>query len=160
MQLGSSAIPMKDTVLHYVLQEMILQPKEVEQLPLQYYAEVTGAWATKDPQVLHVLDPLHVYTEGFLETRLKWRAKEPLTLLELRCYTLQQPLMIPVKERESYFGCFSWVELERADVMGGAGDSSSGEWVLQAALSDADFAQKQDILRDKLHLLQTEQLQV
>ncbi len=36
------------------LQEMVLQPKEVDQLPLQYYAEVTGAWATKDPQVLQV----------------------------------------------------------------------------------------------------------
>lgn len=32
------------------MQEMSLQPKEVEQLPLQYYAEVTGAWTTSDSQ--------------------------------------------------------------------------------------------------------------
>lgn len=142
---------------------MVLQPKDVEQLPLQYYAEVTGAWATKDPQVLQVLEPLHVYAEGFLETRLKWRAKEPLTLLELRCYTLQQPLMIPVEQRESYFGCFSWVELDPADVLGeaaAAGGDSRGEWVLHAALNDAEFAQKQGVLRQQLQLLQTEQLQV
>lgn len=135
---------------------MVLQPKEVDPLPLQYFAEITGAWTTKDPQVLNVLDPLHVYAGGFLETRLKWRAKEPLTLLELRCYTLQQPLQIPVKQREGYFGCFSWVQLEEADVL--SGGVESGVWELQAALSDAAFAEKQGVLRSGLQQLQVEQL--
>lgn len=135
------------------LQEMVLQPKEVEQLPLQYYAEVTGAWTTQDPQVLAVLDPLHVYAEGFLDTRLKWRAKEPLTLLELRCYRLQRPLLLPVKQRQGYFGCFSWVELEQADVL-------PGSWEVEPALSDGEFAAKQAVLRAGLQKLQVEELQL
>lgn len=138
----------------------MLQPKEVNQLPLQYYAEITGAWTTKDPHVLQVLDPLHVYAEGFLETRLKWRAKEPLTLLELRCYTLQQPLLIPVKERESYFGCFSWVQLEPADALSAAGQGHEHVWNLQAALSDAEFSEKQAVLRNSLEQLQADRLEV
>lgn len=140
-----------------LLQEMVLQPKEVEQLPLQYYAEVTGAWTTQDPQVLAVLDPLHVYAEGFLDTRLKWRAKEPLTLLELRCYRLQRPLLLPVKQREGYFGCFSWVGLEDADVLPAGGSSS---WEVEPALSDGEFAAKQGVLRAGMQRLQVEELLV
>jgi hypothetical protein len=34
--------------------------------------------------------------------RLKWRSKDPLTLLELRALVLQQPLQLPA--REQYFG--------------------------------------------------------
>jgi hypothetical protein len=34
--------------------------------------------------------------------RLKWRSKDPLTLLELRTWVLQQPLQLPA--REQYFG--------------------------------------------------------
>jgi hypothetical protein len=140
---------------------MVLQSKEVEQLPLQYYAEVTGAWTTKDPQVLNVLEPLHVYAEGFLETRLKWRAKEPLTLLELRCYRLQQPLLLPVKQREQYFGCFSWVQLEAADVVPvGAAEKGPNVWELEAALTDDEFVQRQGVLRAGLQQLQVEQLEI
>lgn len=139
-----------------LLQEMVLQPKEVEQLPLQYYAEVTGAWTTQDPQLLAVLDPLHVYVEGFLDTRLKWRAKEPLTLLELRCYRLQRPLLLPVKQREGYFGCFSWVQLDDADVLPAGGNS----WEVEPALSNEEFAAKQAVLRAGLQQLQAEELRV
>jgi hypothetical protein len=139
---------------HRGLQEMVLQPKAVDQLRLQYYAEVTGSWTTQDPEVLAVLDTQHVYAEGFLDTRLKWRAKEPLTLLELRCYRLQRPLLLPVKQREGYFGCFSWVQLEDADVLP-PGDSS---WEVEAALSDGDFAAKQAVLRAGLQRLQAEEL--
>jgi hypothetical protein len=137
---------------------MLLQPKEVDQLPLQYYAEVTGAWTTLGPQVLQVLDPLHVYAEGFLDARLKWRAKEPLTLLELRTYKLQQPVSIPVKQREGYFGCFSWVELESQDVLTAGGGGAGGVWQLEAALTDEEFAQRQSVLREGLQRLQAKSL--
>lgn len=106
-----------------------------------------------------MLEPLHVYADGFLETRLKWRAKEPLTLLELRCYRLQQPLMIPVQQREPYFGCFSWVQLQDEDVFGSSG-GSSGAWELTPALSDAEFERHQAVLRDALKRLQAEALRL
>eukprot|EP00775_Hariotina_reticulata_P010057 gene10057-biopygen12023 len=162
---------------------MQLEPKQLLELPLTCFAEVTGAWTTQDAAVLTALDPLHVYAEGFLDTRLKWRAKEPLTLLELRCFQLQQPLVIPT--RPEYFGCFSWVTLLPEDAEGlseasslaapastaaaVAGDegttargqvegSEGGSWKMQAALSDEQFKQRQHILRKQLAELQCHQL--
>jgi hypothetical protein len=51
------------------LQEMQLEPRQLQHIPLAYFAAITGAWTTKDPRVLQLLDPLHVHAEGFLETR-------------------------------------------------------------------------------------------
>jgi hypothetical protein len=51
------------------LQEMQLDPRQLQHIPLTYFATITGAWTTRDPQVLQQLDPLHVHTEEFLETR-------------------------------------------------------------------------------------------
>jgi len=82
-----------------VFADLHLEPKQLPELPLQCFAEVSGAWTTQDPAILSALDALHTYAEGFLQTRLKWRAKEPLTLLELRCFQLQQPLIIPTRTR-------------------------------------------------------------
>ncbi|EFJ49681.1 hypothetical protein VOLCADRAFT_89645 [Volvox carteri f. nagariensis] len=85
---------------------MRLEPKSESVLRLPYVAQVTGAWTTYDSQVLPVLDDFHVWTEQFIETRLKWRANQPITVMELRCWRLAQPLELPVTE--SLFGCFSW----------------------------------------------------
>ena len=47
---------------------------------------------------------------AFIETRLKWRKTQPLTVMELRVWRLAKPLQLAMKEE--YFGCFSWGELE------------------------------------------------
>ncbi|CAD7704616.1 unnamed protein product, partial [Ostreobium quekettii] len=75
-------------------------------LPIQHFALVTGAWATKDPHILAVLEDLHIWTDQYIEGRLKWRSSQPLTVLEVRCYTLPQPKALAM--REDFSGCFSW----------------------------------------------------
>lgn len=65
-------------------QEMALEPKSLPALQLNCLATITGAWATHDPMVLQATDPLHVWGPEFLEARLKWRSKQPITILELR----------------------------------------------------------------------------
>lgn len=142
-----------------------MDPKKMPEILLTYFAEVTGAWTTRDPRVLQQLDALHVYAEGFLQTRLKWRSKDPLTLLELRCYKLEQQLSVPA--REQYSGCFSWVELLPEDAgvtdKGTAGSQTGSRqqsWHLQPALADSDFRQKQELLRQQLQQLDVEELAV
>ncbi|WIA34170.1 hypothetical protein OEZ86_012529 [Tetradesmus obliquus] len=118
----SEAQLLKPGIAERYQQEMQLEPRQLQHIPLAYFAAITGAWTTKDERVLQQLDPLHVHSEGFLETRLKWRSKDPLTLLELRAWVLQQPLQLPA--REQYFGCFSFVELLAED-MGLAGSTAA-----------------------------------
>lgn len=134
-----------------------MEPRQMQHIPLAYFACITGAWTTEDPEVLRQLEPLHVYAEGFLETRLKWRSKDPLTLLELRCWVLQQPLQLPA--REQYFGCFSFVELLPEDTgLKAAATAASGAWQMVAALTDAEFAEKQAVLRQQLQQLEVQKL--
>jgi hypothetical protein len=140
-----------------------LEPRSLAAVPLAVYCRVTGAWTTADTRVLDALDPrLHVCGPGFLDARLKWRADKPLTLLEVRAYALTPPLQLPATE--DLFGCFSWVPVP-ATALGRVGSSSDSEGEVGAvalakalagarpALSDADFAARQALLREGLEKL-------
>lgn len=59
-------------------------PKAQQQLSFPFAAQITGAWTTMDTNVLPAVQPLHICAPGFLENRLRWRAAQPLTILELR----------------------------------------------------------------------------
>ncbi|GLI61969.1 hypothetical protein VaNZ11_004535 [Volvox africanus] len=143
---------LKPGVAERYAEAMRLEPKSEAVLQLPYIAQVTGAWTTYDPQVLQVLDDFHVWTEQFIETRLKWRAKQPITVLELRCWKLKQKLELPVTE--SLFGCFSWVDL--AAQLQREGELQLG--VASPVVCDSDFLTRQQRLREALVHIQAEPL--
>ncbi|KAI8463142.1 MAG: hypothetical protein J3K34DRAFT_445044 [Monoraphidium minutum] len=133
---------------------MALEPKALDVIPLGQYAEVTGAWVTSDARVLQALDPLHVWAEGFLDARLKWRQQQPLTLLELRVYAVSPPLLLPTSEE--LFGCFSWVGLPGV----AAADIDAALARRAPAMGDAEFAERQELLRARLAGLDVQVLQL
>jgi hypothetical protein len=139
---------------------MSLEPRKLSAVPLPALAFVTGAWATCDATgVLEATRPLHVYGPGFLDARLKWRSKEPLTLLELRMYALQPPVELPV--REEFWGCFSWLELSAGDgdaLPVSREDTAAAQWRAVPALSDVEFSERQALLRSALAGLDAEPL--
>jgi hypothetical protein len=70
------------------MQEMQLEPRQLQRIPLAHFAAITGAWTTRYPRVLQQLEPLHVHAEGFLETRCGSGNKPQL--LPLRAEVMQQ----------------------------------------------------------------------
>lgn len=66
--------------------DCLVDPKSQSILNFNCLAEVTGTWATTDPNVLAALDALHIYGPNFLNARLRWRPTQPLTILEVRAY--------------------------------------------------------------------------
>ena len=74
-------------------------------------AEVYGAYEVSEPDELEALDPYHLWTPEYAESRLKWRPKKPLTVLVLRTYLLPEPTQF--EYRAEYGGCKSWIELEK-----------------------------------------------
>jgi len=59
------------------------------------------------------LDPLLskvIWTSDYAESRLQWKARDPLTVLVCRAYRLDDP--ITVDWSDAYGGCTSWVPLE------------------------------------------------
>jgi hypothetical protein len=76
------------------------------------FAEVRGAYELSEAEELETLDPYHIWTHAYAETRLTWRPKKPLTVLVLRIYVLPKP--VELEYRAEYGGCKSWIELEKS----------------------------------------------
>jgi hypothetical protein len=97
--------------------------------PLRFssFAEVEGTYEISEAEGLSALDPHHMWTPEFTESRFKWRPKKPLTVLVLRTYLLSETVELPY--RDEYGGCKSWIELQERVSVEGA----------RAALSDENF---------------------
>ena len=122
------------------MQELRRDPKAEKELKLEVLAEVSGVWTTNDPEALSSLDELHIWSQQYVENRLSWRAKQPLTILELRCSHLKPPLVVP--NADMLWGCFSFAELE--DV------AFDGLLPSQLVLEDETFKKQQRALRERL----------
>jgi hypothetical protein len=97
---------------YHDLLRSILDRRDDDPVIFTSFAEVYGAYEVSEAEELEALDPHHVWTHEYAESRLKWRPKKPLTVLVLRTYLLPEP--IELEYRESYGGCKSWIELEEA----------------------------------------------
>ena len=123
------------------LQELEFNQKTATHLTIQHVASVTGCWTTFDPHVLPALSDHHVWTDDFLSSRLKWRPKQPITVMELRCRQLHDALVIP--SRDTYWGCFPWVELEH-------GVENVDIRAAASVIEDSDFKDRQQCIRRAL----------
>jgi hypothetical protein len=103
------------------------------------FAEVHKAYEVSETEDLEALDPYHIWTHAYAESRLKWRPKKPLTVLVLRTYLLPEP--VEFEYRPEYGGCKSWIELEKAIPTVGS----------QPALDDAAF---EELIRPTLGVLE------
>jgi len=97
--------------------------------PLRFtsFAEVKGAYEISEPESLEAIDPYHMWTPEYAESRFKWRPKKPLTVLVLRTYLLPETVELPYMDE--YGGCKSWIEFQESVSVEGA----------RPALSDTDF---------------------
>lgn len=125
-QKGEQLKPAYHELLRY-----ILEMRDDGPVIFTSFAEVYGAYEVSEAEELEALDPHHVWTHEYVESRLKWRPKKPLTVLVLRVYLLEEP--VEFEYRAEYGGCKSWIELERSIPVVGArpalDDTSFGELV-------------------------------
>lgn len=112
---------------HQDLMNEIPDRKDDGPLLFTSFAEVQTAREISEPEALEAIDPHHIWTPEYAESRFKWRPKKPLTILVLRTYLLPEPVELPY--REGYGGCKSWIELEESVSTEGA----------KPALDDREF---------------------
>lgn len=101
-------------------------------------ARVTASFDILDERQLAPLRPFHVWSDGYVLERLRWRPTKPLAALSLRVYNLPQPVELPF--HPSYRGCTSWLTLE-CEL-----DCSEA----RPAIEDADYAARVEQLRAAL----------
>jgi len=73
------------------------------------WADIVGVATVDDPEVLDALDGKVVWSRAYVETRFRWKARDPLHVLALRVHRLAEPVVVPY--RDEYGGCTSWVDL-------------------------------------------------
>lgn len=73
------------------------------------FADIVGVATITDPGVLDALDGKVIWSREYVESRFRWKARDPLHLLALRVHRLATPVTVPFDER--YGGCTSWVDL-------------------------------------------------
>lgn len=85
-------------------------PKEA--VDIEYYAVADSVIQITGPEVLKRLQGRHIWSEQILQERFQFGREPGLHALLTRVYRRLAPERFAL--RESYGGCKSWVELERA----------------------------------------------
>lgn len=120
------------------LQAVLANRGGADQVTLRYWATVAEVFEVTETSQLESLAPLHLWSAGYAEDRLRWKPRHPLQVMALRVYRLAQPATLPVLAE--YGGCTSWLTLAEAISLEGA----------RPALSDAEFDEQLGRVRQAL----------
>jgi hypothetical protein len=79
------------------------------QIPILGYVETLGVHEFWTGESIAALTELGIWTQAFVEARLRWKPREPLSVFRLQAFTLSTPLLVPADEVPRK--CYSWLEL-------------------------------------------------
>ncbi|WP_025678213.1 DUF1802 family protein [Paenibacillus massiliensis] len=100
----------KENDRHFV--EESLQGWDVadSHVTIRTYAKLVEDIEIVDQQMLDKLRDYHMWTDDFAEARLKWKRQQPLHVLLLQVFKLEQPVELPILPE--YTGCRSWLSMD------------------------------------------------
>lgn len=81
-----------------------------EKINISSWAEITDILTVSEAAKITALSPYHIWNEKFVSDRLKWKPHQPLYILLLRTYQLNNVIEIPYTSE--YGGCKSWINLQ------------------------------------------------
>ena len=77
---------------------------------LSSYAEARRVAEINDASILNKLEKYHVWNESYVNARMAYNPKKPMSVILVRVYNLQNP--IRVDTRQEWAGCKSWIPLD------------------------------------------------
>lgn len=80
-----------------------------EAITLPAWAEVVAVAEVRDPTEVDAVADKTIWSREYAEQRLRWKRRDPLTVLALRVHVLDEPIVVPWSD--DYGGCTSWVDL-------------------------------------------------
>ncbi len=79
------------------------------QVRVEGWADAVGVATITEPEVLDALDGRVIWSRDYVESRFRWKRRDPLHVVALRVYRLAEAVVVPY--RDEYGGCTSWVDL-------------------------------------------------
>jgi hypothetical protein len=106
---------------------------------LHGWADIVDIATITEPEHLDALDSKLVWSRDYVESRFKWKRRDPLWVLVMRVHRLAEP--VTVTWNDEYGGCTSWV-----DYAGLPDDPAS--LPSEVVLSDVAFEAKRKGIRE------------
>jgi hypothetical protein len=112
-----------------------------ESVTIAGWADITDVATITTEEHLEAIASKLIWTDEYAASRLEWKQRDPLWVLILRTYRLDEPLTIPWAD--GYGGCTSWVDLSGLPT-----DPRTAP--AHPALSDVAFASKRKGVRESI----------
>jgi hypothetical protein len=77
---------------------------------LTSYAEVVNIKEMTDRAAIKMLSKYHVWNESYVNARMDYNAKKPMSVILLRVFKLDKPILVDTKPE--WAGCKSWIPLD------------------------------------------------
>ena len=92
------------------IDDVLKEQPPAESNMLSSYAVARRVTEIKDPSVLKQLDRYHVWSESYVNARMAYNPKKPMSVILVRVYNLEKPLT--VESRPEWAGCKSWIPVD------------------------------------------------
>ena len=92
------------------LQSVLTQGPNLESICFTHWAQVEEVIELLDEAAVSRLFPYHIWTDDYVQKRLRWKPRKSLALMLLRTYSFSPSQEVTYSPR--YGGCKSWVRLE------------------------------------------------
>ena len=125
------------------LRKLLEQPQDNDRITFSYWARAEELLEISEQGKVDNLEPHHIWTTAYAQSKLHWKPMLPLSVLLLRIYKLEQPVTVPYLPE--YGGCTSWVEV--------LSDVNLGR--MEPVLNDAEFQRRCDDIKGSLGLTMT-----
>ena len=123
------------------LRKLLEESPRSEEITFSHFAKVEELIEVAEQEKVEALAPHHIWTDEYAQSRLRWKAMLPLSIMLLRVYRMENPVTVPYIPE--YGGCTSWVEIiPRVEL---------GE--LTPTLSDEAFQREVDEIKGSLGLV-------
>lgn len=92
------------------LDQVLAEEPPDRAIRIEGWADVVGIARVTEPDELAPLESKFIFSLDYAAERLKWKKRDPLWILALRVYRLDDPITVPW--RDEYGGCTTWVPLQ------------------------------------------------
>jgi hypothetical protein len=99
-----------DIILQYQLTNHYHPTANSGRNKLTLYAEVIDVKEVNDKSLIRKLEKYHIWNDRYINLRMDYNPKKPISVLLLRVYKMNNPLEVDI--RPEWAGCRSWVSVE------------------------------------------------
>lgn len=83
------------------------------------YAEARMVREVSDASVLKRLEKYHIWNESYVNARMAYNPKKPMSVILARVYNLPSSGPIKIDTKEEWAGCKSWIPVDLEAAAGG-----------------------------------------